>query len=265
MKALFLAPAAALVWMHSGSFTMHPSTAIDTTIITHNLDGVISEWPASAFETDKDAGVSYAVDNDATNLYVVMNIPNVRTQIKLMRQGMSLFLDTKGKKKKGKGIEFPVKRDDGSPVQNFQRGGDAGQRTFDPTAYRAQFALQLIKLKLFGFAEGDPFAQGLREKGSANIAFAWDSASGMHIEYSIPLSLLDDKPASLDKKEISVGWKINGVDNPSSNSNFTVPTGPSGRVTATGSRLGSGRSGAGGGSDQAEMAKAMEEEFIWTK
>ena len=31
--------------------------------------------------------------------------------MKIMHQGMDLYIDPKGKKKEGKGIEFPVKRD----------------------------------------------------------------------------------------------------------------------------------------------------------
>lgn len=40
-----------------------------------------------------------------------MAIVNFREQMKIMRQGIDLYFDPKEKKKEGKGIEFPVKKD----------------------------------------------------------------------------------------------------------------------------------------------------------
>ena len=42
-----------------------------------------------------------------------------------MRQGMDLYIDPKGKKKEGKGIEFPVKRDQSTTdlIMNYRNQG----------------------------------------------------------------------------------------------------------------------------------------------
>ena len=92
----------------SNSFHVHFQA--DTTI-HHVLDGKTNEWPLQKFETDVRTEIRYAVDNDPQYLYLALVIPNSRTQIRIMRQGMELFLDAKGKKKESKGIEFPVKED----------------------------------------------------------------------------------------------------------------------------------------------------------
>jgi hypothetical protein len=47
---------------------------------------------------------------------------------------------------------------------------------------------------------------------SANIAFAWDSTDVMNIEYRIPLSFFGT--LSSDQKDVSIGWKINGLNFP---------------------------------------------------
>jgi hypothetical protein len=73
-----------------------------------------------------------------------------------------------------------------------------------------------VYMKIFGF-EGLPSQdQGLTMPGSINIAFSWDTLNVLHIEYRVPLKMLGGS-AALDKKEISIGWKLNGMypsDNP---------------------------------------------------
>src|SRR5450432_2678486 len=71
----------------------------DSSIINHVLDGSVKEWPSGQFKADGETGVQYAIDNDGKNLFLAMSIPNFRTQLKMMREGMSLYIDLKGKKK----------------------------------------------------------------------------------------------------------------------------------------------------------------------
>src|SRR5258706_10458035 len=111
MKSFIMLPVIALI-----SFPFNPSphfytnqTICDTAIINHVLDASIDEWPAEKFEQDKETNIKYAIDNDAQHLYIAMVIPAFSTQLKMMRQGMDLYIDLKGKKKQGRGIEFPVK------------------------------------------------------------------------------------------------------------------------------------------------------------
>ena len=62
------------------------------------------------------------------------------------------------------------------------------QRKAAMRTMRAEMALGLSSMKVFGFSEDKSEEQGLVMPGSANIAFAWDSTDVMSIEYRIPLS-----------------------------------------------------------------------------
>ena len=189
--------------------------------------------------------IKYAIDNDSQNLYLALIIPNFRAQMKMMRQGMELYIDLKGKKKEGKGIDFPVKRDvgDNNSMMNFRGHSNeenngqenAEQRKPNMKTMRATMALNLISMKLFGFSN-DPQEQRLDMPGSADIAYAWDSTDVMNIEYRIPFSLFGNT-SSLNKKNISIGWKLNGVEFSSNNSGSTE------------SRTGGRRGGGFGGSE----------------
>lgn len=252
----------------------------DSSSINHVLDGSIQEWPVTKFKTDDESKVQYAVDNDGKDLFIALNIPEFRTQVKMMRNGMSLFIDAKGKKKESKGIEFPVKNGNTDMNnQNYaanrtsQRNNNQGpgdqQRKLDIKAMRSLMSLNLAEMKVFGFSDNEPDDQQLLLPGSANIAFSWDTSDVMHIEYLIPLSLLGDTP-SLDQKDISIGWKIHAFEIPKrseGSENVSMDNSQSGRGGGFGG--GGHRSGgyAGGGSrfSQADREKMMQEEKFWTK
>ena len=247
---------------------------VNDTTINHSLDGKVNEWSPEKFETDPATQLKFAVDNEKQNLYLVLTITNFRKQMKIMRQGMDLYIDPKGKKKEGKGIEFPVKRDQSTAdlVMNYRSQGNENteqaspeQRKASMRAMRAEMALGLSSMKVFGFSEDKSEEQGLLMRGSANIAFAWDSTDVMNIEYKIPLSFFET--TSLDQKDISIGWKVNGFQF-SSNHSGESSTGE-GRH---GGSYGGGRHGAEGygggygrGSSNAQQSGIMKDRILWTK
>lgn len=295
MKFLLLFPALAL-FLFSGQHLDYGTRVkpgpVDTSVIHHILDGSIKEWPAEKIITDGETGLPYGIDNDNQNLYLVLEVPSFRTQMKMMRTGMDLYIDLKGKKKEGRGIEFPVKNADNySGIEDYATGRseDASndqQKKPDLKAIRMRMAINLVELKLFGFGDG-PVEQQLKLPNSANIAFAWDSSNVMYIEYQIPLSMLGDA-SSLNKKEIDLGWKINAVqmqtrENTGSSEESSTGGGEqsggggggySGR--GSGGRGGGGYGGRGGGrsggysrggnsSGQSGRGNMMQEEKFWTK
>jgi hypothetical protein len=114
--------------------------------------------------------------------------------------------------------------------------------------------------------------------GSVNIAFKWDAADAMHIEYNIPLSLLGEW-SSLNQKDISLGWRINGFERaPGEHNTENAENNEGGGGFSGGRRGGSGGGGRGrygggkgfggqtGGNykkiDPDEMRK---EQTFWTK
>ena len=248
---------------------------LNDTTINHLLDGKVNEWPAEKFETDPATQLKYAVDNDKKNLYLVLTIASFREQMKIMHQGMDLYIDLKGKKKEGKGIEFPVKRDQSTAdlVMNYTSHGNENteqspeQKKAVMKAMRAEMALSLSSMKVFGFSEDKSEEQGLVMPGSANIAFAWDSTDGMSIEYRIPLAFFGT--SSSDQKDISIGWKVNG---------FQFSSNHSGESSAGGGRHGDGGYGGGGhghggggygshgGSNTQQGGESMaKDQSFWTK
>ena len=196
MKIFFLLPVISLLTnsSHTGFST---AVQTDTTIVVHILDGNITEWPEQKFLTDKETKIRYAVDNDDQMLFLAMSISDKKEQQRIMQQGMSLFIDIKGKKKGNRGVQFPLGMENGVSIEN---------------------------MKVFGFSDGESFPQNVKTEGTINIAAAWDSSYAMNIEYSVPLKMLQASATELNNKKISIGWKINEVDLTSANTTQPVNT-----------------------------------------
>ncbi len=191
MRIFFLIPVISILANSNYVHLKFSSTfQTDTTIITHLLDGNTAEWPAEKFATDKATKMGYAIDNDSQTLFLAINIPDRSIQKMILQEGMNLYIDTKGKKKENKGIAFPVRMENISSTEN---------------------------MKLFGFSNAEPFIQNIKTEGTANIAIAWDSSSILHIEYNIPLKIVEEDLSALKNKKISIGWKIEENKMPSNN------------------------------------------------
>src|SRR5689334_17186550 len=103
-----------IAWNEHSSPDLHARPGFDSSHIFHVLDGQVSEWPVDRFHLSDDSTIEYAVDNDDKNFYIAMSIPDYAMQNKIMRNGMELYIDTKGKKKESKGVEFPIKGETGN-------------------------------------------------------------------------------------------------------------------------------------------------------
>ena len=231
----------------------------------HVIDGVINEWKIDKFETDLETQVLYSVDNDANNLYLAMKIPNQQTQMKMMTLGMTLYLDKKGKKREGTGIEFPIKREGGGG--GFRGGGDQAQggRAPDPKAMRDRLANMMIFLKSFGFDDQEDKSQLIAVQNSINIAFEWDDANTLYIEYLVPLSFMGGQVA-LTGKPLGIGWRINRLDAPQPTPTVVTTT-LVGVPAGSGGRSDGGRNPASFGRDifAGTNSNTSKVQSFWTK
>jgi hypothetical protein len=189
-----------------------------------------------------------------------MRIPDFAEQMKIMRMGMRCFIDLKAKKKDNMGIEYPVVNEltANSTTSNPPPPEGEPRAAFDPKKYRESFMMNMIFLKLFGFDDmEEDKKQSLVMKNNVNIYFEWDAANVMHLEYRVPLKMLMDK-GPLQGREISLGWKINGVEIQSTTTTSTAPGARTGR-RSTPTRPSRPVS------SQQTVDKMMKDQFIWTK
>ena len=246
------------------------------TKITHVIDGNINEWIVDKFETDLQTKVLYAIEHDDLNLYAAMKISDMGIQMKMMRQGMKMFIDKKGKKKESVGIEFPIKRAGAGGFEGVQGGREQGPP--DPQSIRQNMANWMIFLKTFGFDHLEDKSQLITLQDGINIAFDWDEANTRFIEYKVPLNYLGGK-AALAGKTVSIGWKILGDEDRlvSSATGANIVSVPGSGSIAVGGRSAGGGGGRRGGSSPADAVSSdlstgsgpagirSKEQNFWTK
>ncbi len=72
------------------------------------IDGVNTEWKFSDLFYDEDNRVSIGICNDNDNIYVLLFSHDQRIKHMIMENGLTVWFDPEGGKKKGLGVHFPV-------------------------------------------------------------------------------------------------------------------------------------------------------------
>ncbi len=79
-------------------------------------DGNAKEWSVPLGFYDGETKLQYTFSNDTKNLYLCMKAVDEKTQLKIIRAGLQVWVDTTGKNKHQTGILFPM--------ANPEAGGD---------------------------------------------------------------------------------------------------------------------------------------------
>ena len=71
------------------------------------VDGKEPEWSGSIYYLEEQK-IGIGLQNDSANLYLVVKATDRNTQLQIMRRGLTIWLDAKGKKNKTLGIHYPI-------------------------------------------------------------------------------------------------------------------------------------------------------------
>ena len=85
----------------AGNIVLHHKTIID-------IDGKNKEWSSPLPNYDKNTGINYSVANDVNNLYFILRITDVSTIKQITQNGLEIWINKYGKKKKITGVTFPL-------------------------------------------------------------------------------------------------------------------------------------------------------------
>ncbi|MEN8229214.1 MAG: hypothetical protein ABFS38_13735, partial [Bacteroidota bacterium] len=112
------------------------------------IDGLSPDWSLPLKFYDNSTRISYAIANDSVNIYLCFVTADETMQMKILRAGMVVGLDTLGKKKQHISISYPVATGSANPGsgREVRPGMDELRRNFK---YRQQF------MELSGFIAHD--------------------------------------------------------------------------------------------------------------
>jgi len=207
---------------------------------TIKVDGDAKDWGDSLRYFNEDRKLNYALANDQTTLYAAIKITDKMDQMRTLNAGITLSIDTKGKKKESFSLTFPLAEPGSKP--------DFGKRPDDNTEVTQQDRddlqreriTKLRDIKVVGFKdiEGDMITTS--NTYGIKAAIDYDTEGNLIYEMAIPLSFFhaDDQ----FKTEWAFNFKINGIQKPKGDG-----TENNGERQGGGMSGGGGRGGRGGG------------------
>lgn len=199
----------------SGNWASTPVTA----------DGVLNEWPASLRYVAEEMPLAYDITNDGENVYVAVRTTDPATQVNILRAGITLGVNIKGKKKIAAAVTYP--QIEGSVLfaqrrRNAQAGDSdngGGSRYGRPSASARPVPADLYReLRPHMDNAGIKGITGLQD-GTINVAqrktgiaaaLELNEGDSLSVEFVIPLAKLGITPAYA--KEIAYSITVNEDD-----------------------------------------------------
>ena len=151
------------------------------------VDGAESEWSGSLYYLEEQK-VGIGLKNDTNNLYIIIKAIDQNTQLQIMRTGLTIWLDAKGKKEKTLGIHYPIGMQDyGIPMVMGQKPEENKEER------QKQFTEMTEKIEILGPGKNER-NRIARVNNSGIEASINDTLGVMVCELKIPLKQSDEFP-----------------------------------------------------------------------
>ncbi len=220
------------------------------------VNGNSAEWENSLFSFNKPARVNYAIVNDTGAFYICIRIADEAAQMKVLRSGVELRFNSKGKKKAEATLHFPI-------GGRMNLGAQRDRKTM-----HLMYLLQMQDMELSGFKNGVNGFQNIKSgKNGITAAVNWDSAGVMVYESRVPFSVFAGDVRAANP--LAIGIIIKGAPKPKEGQGEGMQERGSGNIQ---SERGQDRSGGmrpggmgreGQMQDSGENMKMFEDDEIW--
>jgi hypothetical protein len=236
------------------------------------IDGNLKDWGDSLRYYNQDKQLNYALANDQDNVYMAIRINDRSEQIRVLRAGLTLSIDTRGKKKETFTMTFPF--GDGSAPSMAENamdlhGGNNDVKQEEREELMKAKLTKLMEIKVTGFKDVESETMTTSNTYGFKVAIDYDKDGSLVYEAAIPLKFFhaDD----LLKNEWAFNFKINGITRPGQDKYNADHEGMTrgGSAGGRGGRMGGGRGGrmgGGGGNntpvDRSELSKSVD---FWEK
>ena len=195
-----------------------------SSVAQNEVDGNPSEWKLPLQNYDKDAHFQYDATNNDSMLYICIRIPDARFQIKAAKAGMSIFIDTTGKKKQIIGIYYPVKSNDQTTSKMERPMSMSGTSDINQITKIVEPSLKQFNTK--GFITGNGTYIQKNIEGIIAVG-AYDEIGILTVEYQVPFKTFYHNLTTTDKdKKITLSIVVNGLPMPQFSGNSPGGDGP---------------------------------------
>ncbi len=208
------------------------------------VDGDLKEWGDSLRYYNTEKKLNYTLANDNDNLYLAIRINDHSEQMRVMNAGLTLSVNTKGKKKEMYSITFPVA--DGSAAPMLARAGADQITPEDREELMRARLTKLRNIKVIGFPDIE--GENITTSNTYGIKTALNYADTGDLVYEASIPLKFFHAEAPDKTEWAFNIRINGIGKPEGRGNpQNEGQMGGGRGGMGGGGMGGGRGGMGGG------------------
>lgn len=210
------------------------------------IDGNLTDWGDSLRYRNEEKNIKYTLANDKENLYAAIRISDRLEQTRVLNSGITISIDTHGKKKETFSMTFPL-RYPGTPAPAFtgfkDDGGEITKEEREELTRERITTLRSIKMTGFKDIENDMITTS--NTYGIKAAVDYDADGNLVYEAAIPLKFFhaDD----ITKNEWAFNFKINGLQKPERGTQSGDTQGGRGGMG------GGGRGGMGGGGGRGGM------------
>lgn len=178
-------------------------------------DGVANEWKIPLRFYDPQTKLNYTISNDNDNLYVCIRATDVQSQVKIMRTGIQIWIDTTGRNKKQVGILFPLPgssaNDDYKNKKHNSQGKSSDDEGQPSASMHKAFLAQATEMQLTGFKAPMGGMTPLVNNDGIRLGMNWDTSDILIFEAIIPFKTFCTVNSAI-AKTISLGIFLNAAE-----------------------------------------------------
>jgi hypothetical protein len=212
------------------------------------IDGSLSDWGDSLRYHNQEKNIKYTLANDKENLYAAIRISDRLEQARVLNAGITISIDTHGKKKETFSMTFPLRYPGSPPAAFTSFKDDGGEITKEEREELTRERITTLRsIKMTGFKDIENEMITTSNTYGIKAAVDYDADGNLIYEAAIPLKFFhaDD----IAKNEWAFNFKINGLQKPdhSAQNGDTQGGGRGGMGGGGRGGTGGGRGGTGGG------------------
>ena len=233
------------------------------------IDGDNKDWPSPYPNYDSKAKIAYATSNDRKYLYITMESGDELTQMKMLRAGMTVSIDTGGNKEAEFKVNYPLENDNSTlDIQLGDGQKESAMQAQKQIAKNIKKAIELAnQFTLDGFAGSNGgYMVSQTVPCGIKLKARMDEYKEIVWEVAIPFKALYNKEslsATDAGRPISVCFAIKGLKSPkaktSENANNNVG------AMGTGGRSSMQSGGAGAGMGRTKQEDPLAHLYLSTK
>jgi hypothetical protein len=207
------------------------------------IDGKPTDWHLPLNYYDKSSRLQYTISNDSTTLYFCVQAVDFETQMKLLRGGLQIWMDTAGGKDHQVGMLYPFGAMQGENTSDRSNAAQS-QQEYDPIGrLRRSFLRSQGSIDLNGFKPGVGYILPLKNPAGILVSIGWDTTTNvLTYEAAIPLATFYHTITAFDAAHpLGFEFTLNGVQGGRSESHQNE-----GSSSEGGGKRGGGFGGGGG-------------------